>query len=285
MNRFAFALFVATTLVVILPAHRAPHQEDELPSLHSKKLVVTGIAPGKFNATTNKNGVTTFSFVGAPKLHAVLPLKRMTLDAAGITGHLDASGELKDAVMTGGVHGTLEANAKKGVNVSTFDGSTVRYLDKGSAAAQAADIDVTGSVTFQSANTSVGSKFSLTGSRGTFQLRTPSGGELTLATADIDGPVTYSFTGVRVGKDQKTEPTKGSGTAGHLHLVRSGSDGTDYELHLSGGVSIKGTGSGIDADFPKTESVTVVMDEEGNFKSVSTDESVSGTLTPVKKQG
>src|SRR5665213_2329253 len=159
MNRFAFALLLAATSAVVLPAHRSPAQQDELPSFRSKKLMITGISPVKLNLATGKDGVATFSFVGAPTIHAVLPLKRITLDAARVTGHRDASGELTDAVMSGGVHGTLESAAKKGVNTSTFDGSTVTYKDAGTASSPAANIDATGSVRFQSANTAAGSIF------------------------------------------------------------------------------------------------------------------------------
>jgi hypothetical protein len=281
MNRIAIAFFAAAATATLVLAADLTQQPDQLGSFRSKQLVVTGIAQHSLRYTV-QGAVTSFAVQGAPTLHAVMPVKHMTLDAAALTGHLDSAGALKDAVLTGGVTGTLTQKATKGTNKITFTGTTVNYTEKGTVDSPAADIDASERVTFKSANSAVGSKFALNGSHGVFNLKTLSGDRLGLSEANLDGPVSFSFAGVRVVVDKKPQSSSGSGTAGHLTVVRG--DGLDYVLHLSGGVSLKGVGGGFDADFPKTEAVTVVLDQDGNFKSLTTDGSVSGTLTPSKKQ-
>ena len=164
------------------------------------------------------------------------------------------------------------------MNHITFAGGTVNYADKGTTTAPAADIDATGGVSFASSNATAGSKFAVKGSHGLFHLRQV-GGVLSLADGDLDGPVAFSFSGVTMGADKKRQPSSGDGSAGHLRVARSG---TDYELHLSGGVHIKGSGAGNDVDFTD-QAMTVVVDQAGNFKSFSGDESTSGTPTPKQQ--
>jgi hypothetical protein len=274
MNRTALAVFSVLGLATMLSADppAAPIK------FSSKHMEITGLSPLGLSYVI-ATGV--FHAKGDPLLHAVMPLKHMTLNAARIDGHIDTTiGAFKDATLAGGVSGTLDNKAKVGTNRITFSGSTAVYTDKGTESEPAADIDVTGGVKFQSTNGTVGSKFSLSGSHGAFHLSTPANQEMSLQNADLDGPVSFSFSGVPTGTGKKQEASSGSGTAGHLMITRNGGD---YVLQLSGGISLEGNAFGFNGSFPSMGSATITIDESGNFKTFSTPESVAGTLTPHKQ--
>ncbi len=271
MIRTALVVLTAIGSVTALSAEPSSAQA---PKFSSKQLEITGFSQAvSFNVATGN-----FHVKGAPVLHAAFPLKHMSLDAADLIGHYDNKAEaLRDATLTGGVHGTFENKAKKGTNKIVFGSASAVYTDEG---ADAADINTTGGAHFSSVNIATGSKFLLKGSNGTFHLSTPANQEMSLQNADLDGPVTYSFAGIHVGKDQKSEPVSGGGTAGRLKLTRSG---TDYVLYLSNGFSLKGIGLGFALDVPGAGAITVTIDESGNFKGFSSDDDTPATLTPLKK--
>src|SRR5580700_1142201 len=106
-------------------------------SFSSKQLSVTNIDPKHFNFQLADG---TFSFRGMPILHAVLPVKHMTLDAARVDGTIDtASKVVKTAKLTGGVKGTLDSVSTDGPEHFTFSGSVVNYTNVGGADEQSAD--------------------------------------------------------------------------------------------------------------------------------------------------
>ena len=218
-------------------------------SFGSKQLSVTNIDPKHFNAHLVEG---TFSFRGLPILHAALPEKHVTLDAARIDGTIDTATKLlKTAKLTGGVKGTMESTSADGLNHTNFSGATVNYTNMGNASDQSADIEVFGGAEFGSTNETVARKLSLKGTHGIFKMR-PIIGSLDaqgnvlvgLANADLDGPVTIDFSGVMVAKDNskkppvtKKTPVSGTATGGHLTVSRPES-GTDYIIRMSGGVHL-----------------------------------------------
>ena len=98
--------------------------------------------------------------------------------------------------------------------------------------------------------------------------------------ADLDGPVTFSFSGVAADKDKK--PASGHGTAGHLRITRGGPGGSDYELHVSGGTTLTGSNGEFDINF-KEQAATIVIDESGNFVSFVGADSASGAINSHKR--
>ena len=87
-------------------------------SFISSELAVTDIDPKHFNVQLVEG---TFSFRGLPTLHAALPKKQVTVDAARIDGTLDkVSKVVKTAKLTGGVTGTLDSLSADGPEHRTF---------------------------------------------------------------------------------------------------------------------------------------------------------------------
>src|SRR5579862_6119788 len=210
-------------------------------SFSSKQLTVSNIDPKHFSVQLVDG---TFSFRGLPTLHAVLPEKHLTLDAARVDGTIDqASRVVKTAKLTGGVKGSLESVSTDGAEHFTFSGPIVTYTNAGAADEQNADIDVSGGATFGSVNDAAKRTLFLKGSHGFFQVRSKNGvGGLT--NADLDGPVAANFSGQMLSKDKaKATPVSGKATCGHLTVRPAG---TGFVIRMSGGVALHGTTGAIE---------------------------------------
>jgi len=250
-------------------------------SIVSKQYSITNIDPSYFKGRSDDG---TFSVRGRPRLHAVLTEKRLTLDAATLDGRVDTpTSRLKTAKLGGGVLGNMESPSADGPEHITFSGSGVLYTNRGGAGDQSADFDVTGGVHFGTENTTVPRKLSVTGSHGLFMMR-PVGGEVGLESADLDGPVTLDFSGVRVDKDKQKTPVTAHATGAHLTIRRSGTSGTDYVIRLSGGAVVHGNLVGPFDDAVLTAPVIdIELDSKGNFQQFSTEGETAATVTPGKQ--
>src|SRR5450631_2768664 len=99
MSRSTIFVLSCALLGTLLLAVAVAQRPSKPAKFSSKQLVVTNIDP----ASLRYLGDGTFTAKGAPSLHAVMPMKHMTLDAAGLDGHVDVpTGSLKDAVLSGG---------------------------------------------------------------------------------------------------------------------------------------------------------------------------------------
>ena len=181
-------------------------------SYRSPDLTVTRIDPLHFHADIAKG---TFAFQGLPKLHAVMPKKRLTLDAARIDGTADsATKAIKTANLSGGVTGTMDSTSADGPEHFTFSGSVVNYVNAGGKDEQSADIEAVGGVNFGASNATVGRTLSLKGSHGMFHVRSLNGAA-GLEGADLDGPVVIHFSGALMDKAKKKTNVAGDATGGH----------------------------------------------------------------------
>ena len=270
----AFALFACGALLAGLVQAQASGA-----SFVSSEISVTNIDPRHFNVRLLEG---TFSFRGMPKLHAALPKKHVTLDAARIDGTADtATKVIKTAKLTGGVKGTMDSESADGPEHTTFAGSSVNYTNAGGADDQSADLEVLGGVDFASTNQTVKRSLTLKGSHGLFKLREIDG-SMGIASADLDGPVSLHFSGVLVDKKKGTKTVvAGNATGGHLTLLRPESS-TNYIIRMSGGVHLVETvGPNPGAEFTTTD-VTLEFDANGTLiKFGGEDEST--TTVPAGK--
>lgn len=288
MTRIIPAVISALASILVLAAGQGKPQAERDLSFASAEYRISHI-DGRHYRWNLLDG--TFSFKGAPRIHAELPKRGIVMDANQIDGVIDPrTHTVESANLTGGVTGSMTSQTADGAERVTFAGTRLDYVNAGTAAQPGANVEAFDDVVFtasnkaeKSHNPSARHSLSLAGSHGTFQLRSAADGRIMLVAADLDGPVRFSFSGIAVQRDRQDRskvtrtPVAARGQSDHLSITRK-PDGASYVMRATGGVNLHGTSGPLEGADLATESLSLEFDERGNLLSIYNDDQTTTTI-------
>jgi hypothetical protein len=240
-------------------------------------MVLTGADSVRLSAGTP---YSTVVFTTKSQITATIPTRGLTVQGQRVDALIDMKNKMAHtATLSGGVKGTLTGGKANEVQTGTFTGATVLYTNRADVDKSGSDFDATGGVTFTEALDKQQADVKLTGSHGTFEVRTVAGA-IGLSTAAMDGPVTFVATTRKSAKAGEA-PSHIGGKGGHLTLKRDGASGTGYEVVLSGDVTYNGSLQGTPLS-GTAKSFTIHLD--ANFQLIDFNASEeAGVATPQGK--